>query len=213
MSYDVSDLYNRYPELRKIDYSISEAFSILKLSIEKDGTVFTCGNGGSASDAEHIVGELLKGFLLKRGKNDSFTSSAVEVLGKEEGERISKLLQNGIRAISLNAHLAFTTAYINDVCAEMVYAQQLHVLGRKGDVFIGISSSGSAVNVLNALKVAKISGIKSILLTGKGGGRCASSADCCIKVPSDVTYKIQEYHLPIYHALCAMLEDYFHGSK
>ena len=213
MSYDISDLYQRYPELKKIEYSISEAFSILKSSIEKDGTVFACGNGGSASDAEHIVGELLKGFILKREKDKLFTSYAVKVLGEDEGKRISGLLQNGIRSISLNAHLAFTTAYINDVCAEMVYGQQLHVLGRKGDVFIGISSSGNAVNVLNALKVAKISGIKSILLTGKGGGKCASSADCCIKVPSDETYKIQEYHLPIYHALCAMLEDYFYGPK
>ncbi|MCX6984574.1 MAG: SIS domain-containing protein [Lentisphaerae bacterium] len=213
MSYDVSDLYQRYPELKKIEYSISEAFSILKSSIEKDGTVFVCGNGGSASDAEHIVGELMKGFLLKRGKDNLFTGSAVSVLGEDEGKRISGLLQSGIKAISLNAHLAFTTAYINDVCAEMVYAQQLHVLGRKGDVFIGISSSGNADNVLNTLKVAKVSGIKSILLTGKRGGKCAGFADCCIKVPSEETYKIQEYHLPIYHALCAMLEDYFYGSK
>ncbi|MEI6422804.1 MAG: SIS domain-containing protein [Lentisphaerota bacterium] len=213
MSYHVSDLYKRYPELKKIEYSISEAFSILKSSIEKDGTVFVCGNGGSAADAEHIVGELMKGFLLKREKDKLFTGSAASVLGEEEGKRISSLLQSGIKSISLNAHLAFSTAYINDVCSEMVYAQQLHVLGRKGDVFIGISSSGNATNVLNTLKVAKISGIKSILLTGRSGGKCAGSADLCIKVPSDETYKIQEYHLPIYHALCAMLEEYFYGSK
>jgi D-sedoheptulose 7-phosphate isomerase len=213
MSYHVSDLYKRYPELKKIEYSISEAFSILKSSIEKDGTVFVCGNGGSAADAEHIVGELMKGFLLKREKDKLFTGSAASVLGEEEGKRISSLLQSGIKSISLNAHLAFSTAYINDVCSEMVYAQQLHVLGRKGDVFIGISSSGNASNVLNTLKVAKISGIKSILLTGRSGGKCAGSADLCIKVPSDETYKIQEYHLPIYHALCAMLEEYFYGSK
>jgi D-sedoheptulose 7-phosphate isomerase len=172
-----------------------------------------CGNGGSAADAEHIVGELMKGFLLKREKDKLFTGSAASVLGEEEGKRISSLLQSGIKSISLNAHLAFSTAYINDVCSEMVYAQQLHVLGRKGDVFIGISSSGNASNVLNTLKVAKISGIKSILLTGRSGGKCAGSADLCIKVPSDETYKIQEYHLPIYHALCAMLEEYFYGSK
>ena len=213
MSYHVSDLYKRYPELKKIEYSISEAFSILKSSIEKDGTVFVCGNGGSAADAEHIVGELMKGFLLKREKDKLFTGSAASVLGEEEGKRISSLLQSGIKSISLNAHLAFSTAYINDVCSEMVYAQQLHVLGRKGDVFIGISSSGNATNVLNTLKVAKISGIKSILLTGRSGGKCAGSADLCIKVPSDETYKIQKYHLPIYHALCAMLEEYFYGSK
>lgn len=213
MPYSVSDLYNRYPDLKKIDYSIKDAFSILKMSIEKDGTVFVCGNGGSASDGEHIVGELMKSFMIKRRKGESFRKKAISTLGESEGTRISNLLEDGMRAVSLNSQLAFTTAFINDVCAESVYAQQLHVLGREGDVLIGISCSGNSANVLNALKVAKITGIRCILFTGRQGGECVKFADCAIKAPSDETYKIQEYHLPIYHALCAMLEECFYGSS
>ncbi|OGV53482.1 MAG: hypothetical protein A2X45_24425 [Lentisphaerae bacterium GWF2_50_93] len=213
MKYSISDLYQRYPPLQGIEYSISEAFSILKNSIEKEGTVFTCGNGGSASDADHITGEFLKSFMIRRKASGKFREDAIRIFGDDEGEKICDGLEDGVKSIALNSNPAFVTAFSNDSSPFMVYAQQLHVLGKKGDVLIGLSSSGNAVNVLNALKVAKIKGIKSILMTGSGEGKCVKLADCCIKVPSDKTYVIQEYHLPIYHALCAMIEEHFYGSK
>ncbi|MFZ2654742.1 MAG: SIS domain-containing protein [Victivallales bacterium] len=213
MKYNISDLYQRYPELKEIEYSISEAFSILKNSIEKEGTVFTCGNGGSASDADHIVGEFLKSFMIRRKATGKFKEDALKIFGQDDGGKICDGLEDGIRAIALNSNPAFVTAFSNDSSPFMVYAQQLYVLGRKGDVLIGISSSGNAVNVLNALKVAKIKGITSILMTGSGEGKCTRFADCCIKVPSDKTYVIQEYHLPVYHALCAMIEEHFYGAR
>ncbi len=128
MKYSISDLYERFPELRKIDYSINDAFSILESSIAKDGTVFTCGNGGSASDADHIVGEFLKSFLIRRKVYGKFREDAVKVLGESEGNRISDGLEDGIRAIALTSHPAFSTAYANDSSAAMIFAQQLHVL-------------------------------------------------------------------------------------
>jgi len=213
MKYDVSDLYQRYPELKVIEYSILEAFSILKNSIEKEGTVFTCGNGGSASDADHIAGEFLKSFMIRRKASGKFREDALKIFGEDAGGKICDGLEDGIKSIALNSNPAFVTAFSNDSSPFMVYAQQLHVLGRKGDVLIGLSTSGNAVNVINAFKVAKIKGAKSILMTGSGGGECARLADCCIKAPSDKTYVIQEYHLPIYHALCAMIEEQFYGAR
>ncbi|OGV39038.1 MAG: hypothetical protein A2X48_17915 [Lentisphaerae bacterium GWF2_49_21] len=212
MAYDISDLYKRYPELKKIGYSITDAFSILKRTVSKDGIIFICGNGGSASDSEHIAGELLKSFLIRRKASGKVRKTAIKVFGEKEGRMICDGLEDGIRAISLNGHPSFATAFANDSSPSMVFAQQLHVLGRKGDVLIAISTSGNADNVLNAIKVARIKGITSILLTGALGGECAKKADLCIKAPANETYKIQEYHLPIYHALCAMLEGEFYGS-
>jgi D-sedoheptulose 7-phosphate isomerase len=118
-----------------------------------------------------------------------------------------------MRAISLNSHPSFATAFGNDVNFEMIFAQQLYVLGDKNDICIGFSTSGNSVNVIKALQVAKAKQIKTVAFTGSDGGECAKIADCCIKVPETETYRIQEYHLPIYHALCAMLEEYFYGNR
>ncbi len=211
MSYKISNLYERYPELKKIDYSISKAFSMLKRTILDDGIIFTCGNGGSASDAEHIAGELLKSFLIRRSTSSKFRIKAKKVIGKIDGNKICDGLEDGIRSISLNGHPSFSTAFSNDRSPSMVFAQQLHVLGRRGDTLVAISTSGNAINVLNALKISKIKGIRSILLTGSLGGECSKIADLSIRVPASETYKVQEYHLPIYHALCAMLEEEFYG--
>lgn len=202
-------MFERYPMLSENEDSIKISYDLIKTSFENKGTLFTCGNGGSASDGEHIVGELLKGFLKKRPLEDNIKKNFINEFG-ESGIEIGQKLQGGLKAISLNSHPAFGSAFLNDVDGKFIYAQQLYALGSAGDVFLGISCSGNAQNVFNAIMVAKIKGIKTILLTGAGGGKCCEIADCIIAVPSRETFIIQEYHLPIYHTLCMMLEDYFY---
>jgi len=159
-----------------------------------------CGNGGSAADADHIVGELMKGFFLKRE------------IPEEEKEAIGEMgayLQGALPAIALTGHSALSTAFLNDVHPEMVFAQQVYGYGKPGDVLIALTTSGNSVNVLHAADVARAKGMKVIGMTGRDGGKLKSKCDCCIIVPANVTADIQEYHLPIYHTLCAMLEDHF----
>lgn len=209
----LSDLISRYKELAKVQNSILEAFNIIIYCLKNDNALFVCGNGGSAADSEHIVGELLKGFLLKREiKNLAFVERLKKLYG-DEGVKLSAHLQNGLRAISLTSHPALATAFSNDVDASMVFAQQLYALARSNDVLLGISTSGNANNVYKAFQVASAMGVKTILLTGETGGKCSEIVDCSIRVPGTETYKIQEYHLPVYHALCAMLEESFYGSS
>ena len=167
---------------------------------------------GSASDADHISGELLKGFLLKREISDKIKEDLKANFG-EEGNFIGERLQNGLKAISLTGHPALSTAFANDVDSSLIFAQQLYALGSSGDVVIGLSTSGNADNVLKCFQVAKVKGIKTILLGGKDGGKCGKIADVSIIVPENETYMIQELHLPIYHTLCIMIEDYFYGQK
>lgn len=212
MSYDISCLFERYPELSVVKNDISLALNILVDSFENNGTLYTCGNGGSAADAEHMAAELMKGFLLPRKINSEFKIKLISMHG-EIGRKIADSLQEGLRVISLVGHPSLSTAFSNDVNPELVFAQQLYVLGRKNDVLIGFSTSGNSINVVRTLQVALAIGIKSIIFTGAGGGKCAEIADCSIKAPAEDTYKVQEYHLPVYHAICAMLEEYFYGEK
>lgn len=207
----LKNMFERYPMLSKIEDSIKISFELIKNSFENKGTLFTCGNGGSASDGEHIVGELLKGFLKKRPLADNIKENFIEKFG-EAGREIGQNLQGGLKAISLNSHPAFGSAFLNDVDGKLIYAQQLYGLGSKGDVLLGITCSGNAQNVYNAIMVAKVKGIKTILLTGECAGKCCEIADCIISAPSKETFIIQEYHLPIYHTLCMMLEDYFYDK-
>jgi len=211
MSYKIDELFMRYPHLKSVEGSIISAFTILKQGFENGSTLYTCGNGGSAADAEHIVGELMKGFLLPRKISPALYSHFQERYGSE-GLRLADDLQEGFRALSLNGHPSLSSAYGNDINFEMIFAQQLYVLGRSGDVLIGLSTSGNSSNVVNAFKVAKVLGIKTVAMTGEDGGICALIADCSINVPESETYKVQELHLPIYHALCAMLEEEFYGK-
>ncbi len=203
-------LFKRFPELEALSREFYESYTILETSFFNGGTLFVCGNGGSASDGEHIVGELMKGFLSKRPLGKDVEKEFEEALGPSFRDTTSKL-QMGLRAISLNNHASLGSAYINDVDPYMNYAQQLFVLGRPGDVFMGISCSGGSKNVLNGFKVARAKGLKGILLTGSNAGACEREADVSIKAPAKETFIIQEYHLPIYHALCAMLEERFYG--
>lgn len=204
-------LVGKYPELSECLPDINEAFERLNTCYHNGGKVMLCGNGGSASDCEHIVGELMKGFMKKRPVSDSFSQSLIEKY-PGEGSYLSEHLQGALPAISLVSHTSLMTAFSNDVAPDMVFAQQVFGYGKKADAVVGLSTSGNSKNVLQALKVADVMGLATIGLTGKDGGAMKELCDTTIIVPWDETPDIQERHLPIYHALCIMLEEAFFQS-
>lgn len=204
-------LVKRYPALNAIKQDVIDAYLIMEECYENDGKLLVAGNGGSAADSEHIAGELMKRFKSPRPVNEEF-SAKLKLIDPIRGESLAKNLECSLMAIPLVAHEALTTAYINDVDGLGVFAQQLYGFGRPGDVFMGISTSGNSKNVMSATVVARALGIKVIGLTGANGGELATVADVTIKAPETETYMIQEYHLPIYHCLCLMLEDRFFGK-
>ena len=208
----VNLLIERYPVLEECKESIVQAYLLMEECYENDGKLLIAGNGGSAADAEHIAGELMKRFRRPRPVNAEFAQKLVEI-DPERGESLAKNLECGLMAIPLVAHEALTTAYINDVDGLGVFAQQLFGYGRKGDVFLGISTSGNSKNVMSTTVVARALGIKIIALTGRAGGELAGVADVAIRVPETETYMIQELHLPVYHCLCLMLEEHFFGES
>ena len=195
----------RYPQLIVAKDCIVEAYQILEESYTNDGKLLVAGNGGSAADAEHIVGELMKGFVNPR-KLEAEYSDALITVNKELGRVLSENLQGALPAIALDGHLALTTAYLNDCEPLLCFAQQVNGYGRKSDVFLGISTSGNSRNILYAATVAKAKGMKVIGLTGEKDSKLSEISDTCIQVPETETYKIQELHLPVYHCLCLMLE-------
>lgn len=194
-------LLSNYPQLEVCVPDMVSVYETLKDAYVSGNKLLLCGNGGSASDADHISGEILKGFESKR----PLTAEQRENMGEE----LAANLQQSLPAIPLTAFTALSTAYTNDVDAEYIYAQLTLGLGKPGDVLLGISTSGNAVNVGHALKVAKGQGMSTLGLTGQTGGAMKPLCDVCICVPSSETFRIQEYHLPIYHVLCLMLEDHF----
>lgn len=208
----IDKLVERYPKLETVSDSVVIAYQILEECYENDGKLLIAGNGGSAADSEHIAGELMKRFRVLRPVPQEFANRLKEI-DPERGENLSKNLERGLMAIPLVAHEALTTAYINDVDGLGVFAQQLYGFGRKGDVFLGISTSGNSKNIMSATVVARALGIKVIGLTGNNGGELAKVSDVVIKVPENETYMIQELHLPIYHCLCLMLEEHFFGKN
>lgn len=200
----LNELIKRYPALEGIKKEIEEALSLMEKTAKNGGKILLCGNGGSAADCDHIVGELMKGFLSKREINKEFT----EILKgeyPEDGEYLSKNLQEAVPAISLTGHSALISAFANDVAPDMVYAQQVYGYGRKGDLFIGLSTSGNSKNVVNAAKIAKAKGMGTIAFTGSAPSKL-DMCDVTLKAPETETFKVQEYHLPIYHYLCGALE-------
>lgn len=204
----VEELTKRYPQLSLVADSIRAACEMMQECFARGGKLLIAGNGGSCADAEHIVGELMKGFEKKRPLPDQLKTglkAADPMLGAELADR----LQQSLPAIALTGHPALSTAFLNDVNGEMIYAQQLCGYGSEKDVFLGISTSGNAKNIQYALITAKAKGMKTIGLTGKDGGVLGREADVSVIVPERETYKIQELHLPIYHTWCLMLEDYF----
>ena len=200
----------RYPTLVPIKEDILNTYTILEECYKNGGKLLIAGNGGSAADAEHIVGELMKKFKISRPVPETLAEK-LEIIDPVIGKQLANDLEQGLMAIPLVAHEALTTAYLNDVGSLSVYAQQLYGYGRPGDVFLGISTSGNSQNILYATVLAKAIGMKTIGLTGRAGGKMSKLADITIRVPADETYMIQELHLPVYHCLCLMLEEYFFG--
>ena len=201
----------RYPTLVPIKEDILNTYTILEECYKNGGKLLIAGNGGSAADAEHIVGELMKKFKISRPVPETLAEK-LEIIDPVIGKQLANDLEQGLMAIPLVAHEALTTAYLNDVGSLSVYAQQLYGYGRPGDVFLGISTSGNSQNILYATVLAKAIGMKTIGLTGRAGGNMSKLADITIRVPADETYMIQELHLPIYHCWCLMLEDAFFGK-
>lgn len=205
-------LIERYPKLAVCKEDIKKAYELLEEAYSKGRKLLVCGNGGSASDSEHIVGELMKEFKLKR-KVYSVQAAALKAIDPELGQLLADNLQGALPAICLTGHSSLTTAFMNDANAELVFAQQVNGYGKAGDVFLGISTSGNSKNVLYAAVNAKAKGLKVIGLTGAKENKLMKYADVCIRVPETETYKIQELHLPVYHSLCLMLEEKFFGDK
>jgi len=204
------DLYHHFPELKACEESIEHAYQMLKETYLSGGKILLCGNGGSCSDCEHIVGELMKGFLSMR-EPDADTKAKLAAKFPEDSEFFTKNLQRGIPAVSLAAHSGVFTAFANDVTADMVYAQMVYGLGRENDLVWGISTSGNSKNVVNAIKVASALGLKTLGMTGEKDSKMSAICDETIQAPHHETYRIQEYHLPIYHYLCAKLEQELFG--
>ena len=210
MEEHLNHLIDRYPKLIVCKEAIMQAYEILEAAYQNGRKLLVCGNGGSASDSEHIVGELMKEFKLKR-KVYGNQAAALKEIDPELGQVLADNLQGALPAISLTGHSALQTAYMNDAVPELVFAQQVNGYGKPGDVFLGISTSGNSKNVLYAAVNAKAKGLKVIGLTGAKENKLMKFADVCIRVPETETFKIQELHLPVYHCLCLMLEQNFFG--
>lgn len=204
----VDNLFGRYPDLEPCRADLQRAFELLRDSFAAGGKLLTCGNGGSAADGEHLVGELMKGFASRRPL-DQVKRQALVAFDPEDGAYLADHLQGALPAISLVSQTALGTAIANDVAADMVFAQQVHGYGRPGDVLLGISTSGNSLNVVRATQVAGAGGLTTIGLTGANGGRLRELCDVCIRVPYDSVIEVQERHLPVYHALGLMLEGEF----
>lgn len=199
------ELFERYPTLNSVKSEIMRAFETLFETTKKNGTIYVCGNGGSAADSEHIVGELMKSFRKRRPiKQDVFNNLASY---GEDGERLKRTLEGAIRTISLTSHISLSTAFANDKEPAVVFAQQLYGLAKAGDVLIAISTSGNSENCYLAAVTAKAVGISVVAMTGSKESKLSDISDVTIKVSETETYKIQELHLPVYHCLCAMLEE------
>ena len=201
-------LISRYPDLECVKGDMEKTYLILEETYKNNGKVLVCGNGGSAADCEHIVGELMKGFLLPR----KLIEKEVKAFEKHNGTNIAKGLQKGLPAISLVSQSGLMTAFLNDCDHELVFAQQIYTYMNPYDTLIALSTSGNSANVLNGVITAKAKGGKCVALTGERDSKISAIADSTIKLPSTETYIIQEYTLPVYHCICAMLEEEFFGE-
>lgn len=204
----LNELLNRFPQLAVCTDDIKNAAASMINCYRNGGKILLCGNGGSCADCDHIVGELMKGFLKKRPLSTEQKVQMTSLSPLLEEETLSKL-QSGLPAISLPSITALNSAFCNDVDPELIYAQSVMAMGKDGDVLLAISTSGNANNVFAAATVAKGLGLTVIGLTGKGGGKLSEIADICIRAPETETFKVQELHLPVYHYLCAATEQEF----
>jgi D-sedoheptulose 7-phosphate isomerase len=204
----IQTLITRYPDLSPCADDGRTTYDILRDTVHAGRKILVCGNGGSASDAEHIVGELMKGYMLKRPLPTN-VRERLRGFFPDEGDYLADHLQGAIQAIALGSHTALTTAFANDVAPDMIFAQQVYGYGQPGDTLLALSTSGNSGNVVRAVQVACAMGLHTIALTGQSGGKLKTLCDVTIRVPSDRTPDIQERHLPIYHALCEALEAEF----
>ena len=196
----LDELIERYPSLTGQRDNIIGVYKVLEESYSKDGKLLVAGNGGSAADSEHIVGELMKAFIKPRKLDNTL---------QDKLKSVDKNLQGALPSIAVTGHVGLSTAYLNDCNPLLSFAQQVNGFGNEGDVFLGISTSGNSENILYALVTAKAKGMKTIGLSGRDGGKMKEFCDEIIIVPERETFKIQELHLPVYHALCLMLEERF----
>lgn len=203
-------LMERYPALSVCREDIWKAFMLLKETYLNDGMLLVCGNGGSGADSEHIVGELMKEFAIRRPIKEPDKQRLKEV-SKEYGEFLAAHLQGSLPAIPLTGNIALSTAFANDAVPELVFAQQVYGYGKKGSALLGISTSGNSRNVIYAIEVARAKKMFTIGMTGEGGGKMKALCDACVCVPAKLTYQIQELHLPVYHTICLMIEEEFFG--
>lgn len=208
---ELNQLFGRYPALEACRQEIEAAYELLRGCFTAGGRLLVCGNGGSAADSLHIVGELMKGFALSRKLSADWEEKFKQVC-PEMAPYLMENLQGALPAISLVSETALSTAYANDQAPDLSFAQQVLGQGKAGDVLLCISTSGNSTNVLYAAAVARAMELRVIGLAGQGGGRLKELSDVCICAPSRITYQIQEYHLPIYHALCLALEREFFGE-
>lgn len=204
----LEELIERYPSLASVKEDIWASYKMLEEAYSNRKKLLVAGNGGSAADSEHIVGELMKGFVKPRQLSGEIVDKLIET-DAELGQVLAEKLQGALPAIALVDHVALSTAYLNDVDPLLGFAQQINGYGNEGDVFLAISTSGNSKNILYACTIARTKNMKIIGLTGKTGGKLKDMSDISIVVPENETYKIQELHLPIYHSLCLMLEEVF----
>jgi D-sedoheptulose 7-phosphate isomerase len=208
--YILDELLNRYTQLNYLANAISEASELIIKSFRNGGKVLVCGNGGSCADADHIVGELMKSFEGKRPLSKQLQEKLSE-LDSERGKMLAEKLQQGLPAISLTVHQSLITAIANDIHGDVIYAQQVVGWGNPGDVLIGLSTSGNSKNVIDAMIVAKAKGLKTIGMTGETGGKMKDWCNILINVPETRTAYVQEFHLPVYHAICMIIEKEIFG--
>ena len=210
MNEHLQNLIRRQPSLEACATAIQAALDMLITAFENGGKLLLCGNGGSAADCDHIVGELMKSFLRPR----PLPAKHHEALSRcgTEGQLLADTLQGGLPCVALTGHIALNFAIANDVRADVAFAQQVYTLGRAGDVLWGLSTSGNSRNVVHAFHVARVLGVRTLALTGQGGGLLGQIADVAVRVPATTTVAIQELHLPVYHTLCEALEAHFWGT-
>ncbi|HLP71940.1 MAG TPA: SIS domain-containing protein [Bacteroidales bacterium] len=206
-----ADLIRRYPELSVVEVEIAKAAECLVRCFSNSGKLLICGNGGSSSDAGHIAGELMKGFEHRRPLGEAL-AGRLSAYG-ERGKYIASKLQQGFPVISLSAHTVLMTAVANDIDPDLVFAQQVGVYGNKGDVLLAISTSGNSKNIIDSIITASAKEMTVIGMTGETGGAMKAKCDILINVPGTRTSAVQELHLPVYHAICLMVENYFFSSK
>lgn len=209
MKYDFTQFTLRHPELSDCLPALKEGVNLIVNALKEGNKLMLAGSGGSAADCEHIAGELLKEFKIKRKRDADFDRAFLNAF--PEDEKILNGLTPGAAVISLVNGVAINTALLNDVNSEILFAQKLYALAQRGDVFLAISTSGNSKMLIAALKVAKVLGVKTIALTGAGGGKMRDLCNVLIEVPQKETYLVQELHLPVYHQLCAAVEEEMFG--